>query len=1081
MSAPPEPESAPSPRKPRWRRRLAWLFAVTLLLIGGLGVAGWLGRVSLVNRLLSSGNSVWKVHVDSISLEGGKVRVTGLVVRHVDRTEPVFQLASATTNASWSELRSARLGDVVLEEPSVFWRKGLRSDPQVPFTGLVPLVSWKSVKVTGGRLDLASGNHWTLTGQASGQAGAGAYLNDGRIDVGPASLRFDNPAFAIILSDAPVPGIAVKAEHLTLEGSLESRDGLLNLQDAAFTGTRLEVISRLAGAENPPQAAPADGTATGSGSGSGFGSSGPVRGVSITNLTAPGLRMQAASPWKITANTDLSARRFLWQSGQTSTAEGILLERSSLILAGVLRIPVFRLEGNLTPRGPQLSLLKLADAEILNLNQLLESLGLPPETRPSGTAKVDAELSGLDFFENRLISSAVQRLTLRDVSITLPEQGTVVISKAAAEGVPDEILTSRRLRRLAVENPVLTLSVPPGTASKPDIFLFKPPGLPAKTAGAPAQPGAAGPERPVWEGWTADSLTVNDGKLTVILPPPAVVNFSTGFSALTTAGEPGKGLTEPAAGPRWRLSLTNPSLALPAYPDQPVATAAELTLTADPATLWAKRELESFEIKGSTLSIGEALFQWVKSMPARPEPEAALAAGAPRPRPARPWRLKRLALDRSRVLLEDIGDGRRLEIPVSHQEFQDLPLDTAALASVDRLYKIEVPNITLYSPFGEGRKVAVLDTNYIQFTPSGLLANRLERVDLMLPSLYAGQPLFDFIAAARKRFTELADVPAGKPQPLLVTTARPDSGTLLSALASVQPAPDRPSNWHIPFYTESGKVFVAPKGFPWPNLPVIPFRNARDADGKPVPFLLEGETFHGELAVEPGWYEFPEYKLRLRISDRGRIVFNAPQRDRDNNLVEVFEHNTLIFRQLRIDDVWLAVTYDDKGIYAKFGGKTCGGTITGGFNLYLDELYTWDGWASFSHIQMKPLTDKLTPESFRMIGPLDELTVKACGDTASLYQATLDLKVTKAGRLEIMALDQMRESISRIGGMSADLGKIGVGTLRDFDYTGCRGSLRLFGTEGEGSLVLTGPAGSRTFQLNLRDYRGRVPRTTLPF
>ncbi len=245
--------------------------------------------------------------------------------------------------------------------------------------------------------------------------------------------------------------------------------------------------------------------------------------------------------------------------------------------------------------------------------------------------------------------------------------------------------------------------------------------------------------------------------------------------------------------------------------------------------------------------------------------------------------------------------------------------------------------------------------------------------------------------------------------------------------------------------------------------------------------MLRGETFHGELAIEPGWYNFPEYKLRLRLSDRGRIIFNTPQKDHDNNLTEVFENNTLIFRQLRIDQVWLSITYDANGIYAKFGGLTCGGTISGGFNLYTDELYTWDAWASLTGIDMRPLTDKLTPESFRMSGPVDELTLKAYGDTTTLYQALLQLQVTKPGLLHVLALDSMKAELAALGGVSSDLGKIGLDTLRDFSYTGCTGSIKLFGTEGNGQLHLTGPAGSRILNLRLHDYRAKLPKTEARF
>ncbi|RYD29587.1 MAG: hypothetical protein EOP86_21455, partial [Verrucomicrobiaceae bacterium] len=504
----------PARRKSRWRKRLAWFFGGLALIICGLGLGGWLGRVSLVNRLFSARDSVWKIHVESIELQGGKLLLTGLKVNHTDQKEAVFQFAGATTNASWSDLRAGQLGDLVVEDPVVFWRKGLRSDPWKPATGLAPLFTWRSIKVSRGQADLRSGNDWSLTTGVDGVAGAGTYLNDGRISVASGSLQFKDPVYAMTLEGAPVPGFSVKAGQVSLGGALDSENGLLSLHDAALAGTELEVISALTAdhAQSPPPPAPAALPAERNPANSSVNHSGsnPVRGVSVSNLSAPGTSLKAAAPWKITANTDLSLRRFLWQSGQPGTAQGIQLARSSLTLAGVLRIPLFRLEGNLTIRGPQLSLLKLAGAEILNLENLLEPLGIAPDSLPSGTAKLDAEFKDIDFFEGRLISSSSQILTLHDSDLTLPEMGTVKIAKILMEGVPDEILKNRRLKRLEVESPDLALDSPPGIASKPDLFLPRPGSAPK-------------PERPAWEGWTADSLTINNGKLALTLPPPSAV------------------------------------------------------------------------------------------------------------------------------------------------------------------------------------------------------------------------------------------------------------------------------------------------------------------------------------------------------------------------------------------------------------------------------------------------------------------------------------------------------------------------------------------------------------------------------
>ncbi|MDB6132665.1 MAG: hypothetical protein JWM59_908 [Verrucomicrobiales bacterium] len=386
------PESGPAPAAPprrrrRWRRRLTWGLGGGAVVIAVLGMAAWAGRVSLLNRLLASGNSVWKVRMDSLALEGGLWRITGLKLTHADQAEPVFQSASATSNASLTGLLAGRLGDVVLESPAVVWRRGLRHDPPQPLTRVMPLVSWKSIKIARGRMDLVSLGHWTLTAaRTEGQAGPGMCLNDGRVQVTAGALSFDDPRFALMLSGVPVPGFEAKARNLTFTGSLNPEDGLLDLRDARFTGTSVQAVRAL------PAAGPASGTVLGrqetqgqavavlynsepgealhpdrnpepepqpESTASSFSDSDPVRAVAIHGLNAEALEMKAVAPWKIAVISDFSVQQFLWESAKAlSTAEGIQFSRSSLALGGFLRIWLFHAEGNLTPLGPQISRLK---------------------------------------------------------------------------------------------------------------------------------------------------------------------------------------------------------------------------------------------------------------------------------------------------------------------------------------------------------------------------------------------------------------------------------------------------------------------------------------------------------------------------------------------------------------------------------------------------------------------------------------------------------------------------------------------------------------------------------------------------
>ena len=1084
MAESPHPPAERRPR--RWGRRIATGLGGAVLLLAALAAVSWTWRVSLLNRFLADDSSVWRVRVDGLDWSGPGLEATGLQVFHTDQAEPVFTAARATSSAGWSRLKQGQLGALRIESPRVYWRPGLRSDPPNPtnIKGVVPMATWDSLQLSNGRIDVAIPGQFSFAGSVSGQGGAGAWQREGRLSLAPQNLVFTAPEYQMTMTGGgPINSVQVAAREISLQASVDAGTGMLAISTPLVTGTRLQLN------KPPGSPVPSISPAPAANDKSGTKDAGPavVSGVAVSGLKAPALEFGSVLPWALGGRADFSLDSLTAGTGIPFSMSGAKLDQASATLPENAGLPLFSLDVSYQAGQPRLDSLTLAGATIPDLAALLRQWGIAGDNLPSASFKADAVLSGLALEDGVPMSTAKQTLTLTDLKLDLPGQGKGSAKRLTVNAIPDEITAVRRLRLVELTSPEADL-----------ILLSTFAGLTqtaAPTDGAVPSATEAAVPRPAWEGWTADVLTLTDGIIAATLPQAGNARVTTGLTISTVPaplqaeGAPDSHAAASSPDPAaavYQVTLAKPQLVHPEFPTQPIALATAIQLTATAAGLWLKREIESLTLAGSQLQIGEAIFRLVKALPPSPpaqEPPATSQLSPPFT-PAPPWRRSRLVIEDTLVQLDHLGDGRRLDIPIKRQEFRNLPLDTTALATVDRLYKIEVPNITLYNPWVEGQKAAVLDTNYIQFTPSGLLSRRLERVDLMLPSLYAGEALFDFVDATRQHFEKIASAKPGlSPDAPLLVDNTAGSPTVLSALASVTPSTvaTATADWHIPFYTESGKVYVAPKGFPWPNLPVIPFRNARDPKGKPIPFLLRGETFHGELAVEPGWYDFPEYKLRLRLSDRGRIIFNTPQKDRDNNLTEVFENNTLIFRQLRIDKVWLSITYDANGIYAKFGGHTCGGTISGAFNLYLDELYTWDAWASMVAINMQPLTDKLTPDTFRMTGPVDELTVKAYGDTTTLYQAILQLSVSKPGLLHILALDSMKQELASIGGLSGDLGKIGLDTVRDFSYTGCTGSLKLFGTEGTGNLHLTGPAGSRTFNLRLHDYRAKTPKSMAPF
>jgi hypothetical protein len=246
------------------------------------------------------------------------------------------------------------------------------------------------------------------------------------------------------------------------------------------------------------------------------------------------------------------------------------------------------------------------------------------------------------------------------------------------------------------------------------------------------------------------------------------------------------------------------------------------------------------------------------------------------------------------------------------------------------------------------------------------------------------------------------------------------------------------------------------------RVPALPF----GADSS----LAEGKV-KAELAVPPGLYK-PVLGLQLVSAiTEGKIVFNLPIKDKDNNLVQVFKADWLRYKQFRIHDVALSVTFDANGIYSQIWAKGYGGDLQGAFNLYLDDNLSWDGWVAGTSVDMRQLTDTLTPTYFTMSGNIDFKLI-AQGDKSSLYQATAECRNRNSGRMQIVALDEVIASVPKDWSDAQRKWVIkALETVRDFAFNTCTIDLRLYGLEGNVTMRLKGPDGQRNFEIHSHDRR----------
>jgi hypothetical protein len=105
----------------------------------------------------------------------------------------------------------------------------------------------------------------------------------------------------------------------------------------------------------------------------------------------------------------------------------------------------------------------------------------------------------------------------------------------------------------------------------------------------------------------------------------------------------------------------------------------------------------------------------------------------------------------------------------------------------------------------------------------------------------------------------------------------------------------------------------------------------------------------------------------------------------------------------------------------------------------------------------------------------------ATGNKTELYQADGEFKNRTRGKFSIQALNDMISELPPVmkGDIADQITRIGLETLRDFEYDSVDGKARFYGREGRGHLRFTGPHGARKLDINVYDHRWKEdPRKT---
>ena len=665
-------------------------------------------------------------------------------------------------------------------------------------------------------------------------------------------------------------------------------------------------------------------------------------------------------------------------------------------------------------------------ARIDDLEVLAGVLTLSPtESCPvAGDVGWTAKLESLDLSPDGVRSALRQKLNLQDVSLrwgrvpgTALQPPFLQMKSAALEAVPDSLRELTRVESLVVTEPRLNLTPENGP-------WFD------KIATPPAKP-AAKPAPPLWKQMQFGTLTVAGGQMDLGLQLADRLEASLRFDVATEQAQQ-------------HLRVQSAQFTVPHRSTVPVLSFDDVEVVASLPEMWRSQRVKLLKVGDGEVDVGGALMNLFHGKAAAVETKADTTAAR--------WTAEKIDVDKLGVTLDRIAPGLppvRFDV---NFEADETPLDLDGLAENVEPQSVKLTHLRIPSPHEPLRTVAEMNVIHVYYTLDGLLHRRIDRVDIVSPVLYVGEDLFWYVENFRK--TAKGEPPA------------PDA-------TRGPPTPAKPAvpGWQVETLSVSdGKLLIAPKGVPLAGI------------SRPFPFSfttkLESGQLDAEFDIPADNYTVKDMKLEFR-GMKGQVHFNLPMKDRNNNLTETFTVEQLRWKQLHFEKAHLSITYDVHGIYGVFGSSAYGGYVNGAFDIYLDHAFTWDGWLAGDNVDLGPVTTKLFPEYLLIDGRM-KCKVVATGNMHELFQGDVEFQNLAHGKFSISALNHMLGSLPSAlkGSIGDQITRIGLETLRDFEYDAMDGKARFHGREGRGHLRFTGPHGSRKFDVNVYDHRWKEEPTT---
>lgn len=629
-------------------------------------------------------------------------------------------------------------------------------------------------------------------------------------------------------------------------------------------------------------------------------------------------------------------------------------------------------------------------------------------------------------------AEARQNLTVTDLRVSTDRTpgAWLLVADAARATFTAAGLRARRLEDVSVENPVLDFS--------PDALAESPPNPPPSPRPNPSPPTTPVPA----SGWLIGRAGCTHGVLRAHGLRDGALDVSTHFAFdvrdFGTLGD--------AAKATHQLTIWDAQAGREKARAFVSVDAAQLRFTLD--GLLERRRIDAVKITGGRVIIGDA-FQKLLAADAAVEADAAALASRPSaPAPASAdWSIGALDVFGVRLRLEE----KRADLPelrmTLNTSLRDVATSGVSTQLFDQVQTVELTNIDLKSPLNPAAKIFTLRSVFLRFTLRDIAAKHLREVVVRGPIIYLSQDLFVYM----ERVGAGEDAAKKNPADPAKTAPKTD------AIAEKDWSADRVD-------VRRGKLVIGSGGQKDVGLPLEFETTLEDVALDNLAKL----RVQAALRVPKQSYDFPDYQLAIEDVE-GDLRFAYPPEKGEKNLVQKLDIRKVRWRQFQSAKSWVAVTFDARGINGQFGGESFEGYVNGGFSFKFRDDAPWQGWVAGTDIDTKTLTDVLSPQNFSLTGPLD-FEVQTDAFRKNIARVAGNFRVKKPGHLRIGKVDDLLANIPPAwSAIKASSTRLALETLRDFDYTEAGGDFWFVQSQGILRLNLTGPLGSRTFEVVLHD------------